>query len=126
MTETTLAKRRRRFSPVQVCAAVYGLVFTATLWHFYRARQISRSRSTSSWMPDGDAVNSLDVFEMYLWFVTRGDECINCPSRGQADSFLVHAADHPGEAARAGRRKTERGRGQTVDCDQLLSALTTS
>lgn len=30
------------------------------------------------WMQDSDAVNSLDVFETYLWFRSRGDECLNC------------------------------------------------
>ena len=32
------------------------------------------------WMPDSDAVNSIDMFEAYLWFLSRGDECLNCPS----------------------------------------------
>ena len=32
------------------------------------------------WMPDSDAVNSMDVFEAYLWFRSRGDQCLNCPS----------------------------------------------
>ena len=32
------------------------------------------------WEPDSDAVNSLDVFETYLWFRSRGDQCLNCPS----------------------------------------------
>jgi ubiquinone/menaquinone biosynthesis C-methylase UbiE len=35
------------------------------------------------WMPDSDAVNSIDMFEAYLWFLSRGDECLNCPSRAQ-------------------------------------------
>ena len=30
------------------------------------------------WMPDSDAVNSLDRDEMRLWFTSRGDECLNC------------------------------------------------
>lgn len=28
--------------------------------------------------PDSDAVNSLDAFEVALWFTSRGDECVNC------------------------------------------------
>jgi ubiquinone/menaquinone biosynthesis C-methylase UbiE len=36
------------------------------------------------WMADSDAVNSMDPFEAYLWFVSRGDECLNCGSRLQA------------------------------------------
>jgi SAM-dependent methyltransferase len=33
------------------------------------------------WMPDSDAINSLDRYEMSLWFTSRGDECMNCDSR---------------------------------------------
>lgn len=32
--------------------------------------------------PDSDAVNSIDWYETYLWFVSRGDECLNCNSAG--------------------------------------------
>lgn len=30
------------------------------------------------WVPDSDAVNSIDSFEGALWFLSRGDECLNC------------------------------------------------
>jgi SAM-dependent methyltransferase len=30
------------------------------------------------WVPDSDAVNSIDIHEAMLWFVSRGDECLNC------------------------------------------------
>ena len=30
------------------------------------------------WMSDSDAVNSLDRDEMAMWFLSRGDECLNC------------------------------------------------
>jgi len=43
------------------------------------------------WMPDSDAVNSLDVFETYLWFRSRGDRCVNCPPVGD----MVRAAEMP-------------------------------
>jgi SAM-dependent methyltransferase len=33
---------------------------------------------TTYWGPDADAVNSLDAYEMGLWFRSRGDECLNC------------------------------------------------
>jgi SAM-dependent methyltransferase len=33
------------------------------------------------WVTDSDAVVSLDYYEMYLWFTSRGDECLNVPSR---------------------------------------------
>jgi SAM-dependent methyltransferase len=32
------------------------------------------------WMPDSDAVNSMDPYEAILWFVSRGDFCINYPN----------------------------------------------
>jgi SAM-dependent methyltransferase len=43
------------------------------------------------WMPDSDAVNSIDMFEAYLWFRSRSDECLNCPSRWQ----LIRTEDIP-------------------------------
>ena len=30
------------------------------------------------WVPDSDALNTLDYYEMLLWFTSRGDECLNC------------------------------------------------
>ena len=30
------------------------------------------------WGPDSDAVNSIDSHEAILWFLSRGDECVNC------------------------------------------------
>jgi SAM-dependent methyltransferase len=30
------------------------------------------------WVADSDAVNSIDRHEAMLWFVSRGDECLNC------------------------------------------------
>ena len=32
------------------------------------------------WEADADAVNSLDRYETYLWFKSRGDLCLNCAS----------------------------------------------
>ena len=31
------------------------------------------------WVADSDAVASIDSYEGMLWFLSRGDECINCP-----------------------------------------------
>jgi SAM-dependent methyltransferase len=33
------------------------------------------------WVTDSDAAVSLDFYEIYLWFTSRGDECLNCGSR---------------------------------------------
>ncbi len=30
------------------------------------------------WVADSDAVNSIDSYEAYLWFISRGDLCLNC------------------------------------------------
>ena len=38
---------------------------------------------TNYWMADSDAVNSIDMYEGYLWFKSRGDECLNCPAAGR-------------------------------------------
>ena len=35
------------------------------------------------WMADSDATTSLSFHELYLWFVTRGDRCVNCPSEAR-------------------------------------------
>ena len=49
------------------------------------------------WVTDSDAVTSLDFYETFLWFTSRGDTCVNCPSRrsllfgrpGQRNDTLV-------------------------------------
>ena len=43
------------------------------------------------WQVDSDAVNSIDMFEAYLWFKSRGDQCLNCP----ADSQLIRTESMP-------------------------------
>jgi ubiquinone/menaquinone biosynthesis C-methylase UbiE len=43
------------------------------------------------WMEDSDAVNSIDMFEAYLWFRSRGDQCLNCP----ADLKLIRTSGMP-------------------------------
>ncbi|MGE5216103.1 MAG: class I SAM-dependent methyltransferase [Chloroflexota bacterium] len=37
------------------------------------------------WINDSDAVNSIDSYEAALWFLSRGDECLNC---GDSPIFL--------------------------------------
>lgn len=37
------------------------------------------------WVADSDAVNSIDSYEGALWFLSRGDECLNC---GDSPVFL--------------------------------------
>jgi ubiquinone/menaquinone biosynthesis C-methylase UbiE len=56
--------------------AAVGLGHEPTALH-YRALEPNYRHY---WMTDTDAVNSIDMFEAYLWFRSRGDECLNCPS----------------------------------------------
>lgn len=35
------------------------------------------------WMADSDATTSFSYHELYLWFATRGDRCLNCPSEAR-------------------------------------------
>jgi SAM-dependent methyltransferase len=42
------------------------------------------------WEPDSDAVNSLDFYEMGLWFRSRGDECLTCE---QGSSWLTQTGN---------------------------------
>jgi SAM-dependent methyltransferase len=39
------------------------------------------------WQSDSDAVNSIDRFDVMLWFRSRGDECLNC--RGSAGTVFM-------------------------------------
>jgi SAM-dependent methyltransferase len=41
------------------------------------------------WMPDADAASSLDAQETALWFVSRGDECLNCSGLSPTDDALI-------------------------------------
>jgi SAM-dependent methyltransferase len=51
------------------------------------------------WVPDSDAVNSMDPFEAALWFESRGDKCLNCRSgfRKMVDSpqYIVIRVGEP-------------------------------
>ncbi len=53
------------------------------------------------WRPDSDAAISLDSYEAYLWFRSRGDACLNCkqPSEEIASSqsmLVIRVAKSPG------------------------------
>ncbi len=73
--------------------------FPARLIHFL-GYQISRQPTSFPygklepnyevfWMSDSDALNSMDPFDAYLWFVSRGGECINYPTMQKA-FFMRH------------------------------------
>ncbi len=56
----------------------------------FRYRRLKPNYDTY-WMADSDAVNSLDRFETALWFLSRGDECLNCEG-------ALHGYWEPGSA----------------------------
>ena len=41
------------------------------------------------WEPDSDAVNSLDNYEMALWFGSRGDEVLSTGTRNETEGQLI-------------------------------------
>jgi SAM-dependent methyltransferase len=43
------------------------------------------------WQSDSDAVNSLDLVETAMWFQSRGDECLNCPTGAR---WFLHPNDN--------------------------------
>jgi hypothetical protein len=43
-------------------------------------------------MADSDAVNDLGRLETALWFISRGDECVNCQR-----PLILMAFTHPNE-----------------------------
>ena len=58
--------------------AAYDITQRPTEFHY---RQLSPNYE-QYWEADSDAVNSIDIYEMYLWFKSRGDVCLNCASDG--------------------------------------------
>src|SRR3546814_11978920 len=44
------------------------------------------------WMSDSDAVNAIDSHEAMLWFLSRGDECLNCD-----DASVFRSEEHTSE-----------------------------
>lgn len=57
-------------------AAQISLAGGPSLFHYRRLEPNYKKY----WMPDSDAINSLDRREAMLWFTSRGDECLNCAS----------------------------------------------
>lgn len=45
-----------------------------TAFHYTRLRP----NYDTYWQPDSDAVNSMDPYEVVLWFESRGDRCLSC------------------------------------------------
>lgn len=62
--------------PKRVWREACALIFQPT--HFVYRRL--RPNFEKFWMSDSDAINSMDPHEAILWFVSRGDECVNYPT----------------------------------------------
>ncbi len=45
---------------------------------------------TNNWEPDSDAVVAMDRAETMLWFLSRGDECLNCEEALEGFVFMPH------------------------------------
>ena len=45
------------------------------------------------WEGDSDAVSSLDRYEALLWFLSRGDECLNCGTASLFRAIAEHVTD---------------------------------
>lgn len=53
------------------------------------------------WGPDSDAVNSLDQHEVFLWFASRGDLCVDCTGSNHRlnifpDQLVIRVNKEPG------------------------------
>jgi SAM-dependent methyltransferase len=62
-------------APIRILRfAEYASTGSPTRFHYVRLKP----NYEKYWMPDSDAVSSMDRYEAMLWFVSRGDECMNC------------------------------------------------
>ena len=71
----------RRFSAVPgtlVARIARQLIFDAGRPTQFRYTRLD-ANFEDYWVPDSDAINSLDPHEVMLWYVSRGDECLTCP-----------------------------------------------
>jgi hypothetical protein len=50
------------------------------------------------WVRDSDAINSMDPYEMRLWFESRGDRCETWPAGGifgSAEALVIQVGSSP-------------------------------
>jgi len=71
---TTLAARATSRVSARLIRAAAFLLPGPTSLHYRRLKPNYKDY----WMPDSDAVNSLDRYEVMAWFRSRGDECLSC------------------------------------------------
>ncbi len=73
--------------------AWFSLTRTPTKFHY----TLLTPNFEHYWMADSDALNSLDVHEMRLWFTSRGDECVTCgsnPILEDPDALVIRVHKH--------------------------------
>jgi SAM-dependent methyltransferase len=63
--------------------ASYALTHGPTRFHYWPITP----NYEQYWEADSDAVNSMDMYEAYLWFKSRGDVCLDCGS--ERDMFWI-------------------------------------
>jgi SAM-dependent methyltransferase len=72
----------RTLLPVRAASRVSARMVRATSFFFGGPSTLHYRRLNANykdyWMPDSDAVNSLDRYEVMAWFRSRGDECLTC------------------------------------------------
>lgn len=67
--------------PFQAAALIPNRLVRNLAYQFGGPTRLHYRRLVSNetyWQPDADAVNSIDRYEFMLWFLSRGDECLNC------------------------------------------------
>jgi hypothetical protein len=80
---TKASLRIRETSLFELCYTYPARVVQSLAWRLTGAPtafhyRVLEPNYTHYWQPDSDAVNSMDPYEAYIWFRSRGDECLNC------------------------------------------------
>lgn len=86
----TLAFRGIYGIPIRILRLLYVLTAGSPSTLHYRRLTPNYEKY---WCPDSDAVSSIDSYEAYLWFASRGDECLNWS--GGLPSLFRHASCDP-------------------------------
>ena len=82
--KVTKASLRIRESPLFLMSYTYpGRIIRSLSWRLTGTPTAFHYRPLEPnfahyWQPDSDAVNSMESYEAYIWFLSRGDECLSC------------------------------------------------
>jgi SAM-dependent methyltransferase len=75
-------------APIRLLRFAAYAVLKPTELHYTRLKP----NHEKYWSGDSDAAGSIDRYEALLWFLSRGDECLNC-SRGPFGSITERVTD---------------------------------